>query len=137
MSSYINRILVAALIAASFGLAHSLPAFAAYDDTHSNITEPKNLSLSFLAGSLYPYSTALGWAWQGLDFRLGWMPLNWGPSPHENLFLSPTRGHLMLYMHGDFAGMELIPPFHWEQAHICTRTSWRRTAHVACPPIRG
>ena len=48
----------------------------------------------------------------------GWLPLDWGPAPGDDLAFSPTRGHLMLYMRNRFAGMELIPPFAWEQAYL-------------------
>lgn len=80
--------------------------------------ELEPISLSYFDGRLYPLSAALDWDWLGLDFKLGWLPLDWGPSPGYDLSFSATRGHFMLYMTGDFSGMELIPPFHWEQAYI-------------------
>ncbi|MGE5551266.1 MAG: hypothetical protein ACM3ZC_12175 [Bacteroidota bacterium] len=82
-----------------------------------DLTQP-GLSFSMVDGTLYPLNAAIQGRLFTYDLRLGYIPLNWGPAPVNNLSLSPTRGHLMLWMQNDFTGMELIPPFHWEQAYI-------------------
>ncbi|MGE5599085.1 MAG: hypothetical protein ACM3XS_06870, partial [Bacteroidota bacterium] len=76
------------------------------------------LSVTYVNGGIHPCHVSWEGMLRGYEIEIGWVPLNWGPSREGNLSFAPVRGHLMLRMAGDFSGMELIPPFHWEQAYI-------------------
>ena len=105
-------------IALGFLLVLAGLVFAAGPAFALEITPPSSFSLSCRDGRLYPFELAFSWEIGGYEMAFGWLPLDWGPAPGDDLAFAPTRGHLMVYMKNRFAGMELIPPFNWEQAYI-------------------
>lgn len=115
----IGYILILAVLFSLSALAVSSPSLAdTVGPPGSILPMDAGLSLSYQDGHWDLLSVAVPFDFLGCGFQFGWVPLNWGPAPGDNLAFSPTRGHLMLYMTRDFGGMEVIPPFHWEQAYI-------------------
>ncbi|NLG83423.1 MAG: hypothetical protein GX493_02185 [Firmicutes bacterium] len=102
----------------SFFLALTVLALAAGPVHALTITPPSSLSFSYREGRFYPLAAAFTWEIGGYEMAFGWLPLDWGPAPGDDLAFATTRGHLMLFMKNHFTGMELIPPFAWEQAYL-------------------
>ncbi|NLG83422.1 MAG: hypothetical protein GX493_02180, partial [Firmicutes bacterium] len=59
--------------------------------------------------SFYLQNTLWGYAW-----RTGIVPVEWGPSPAEDLLFSGRQGLLSLWAITDYHGFEILPALHYE-----------------------